>query len=100
MRKKIWILFIGLLLCGYMVYASDTTGISEIDTPAGYGKNIIKMIAKWGGIAMIVTGAIMLGNGKLKGEAMSWLAGLICALGLIMAAFGWWDTNFTKGFAF
>ena len=43
---------------------------------------------------------VIIGFGKAKGEAVSWISYLLFGAGIIAAGFGWWDTIFTSGFAF
>lgn len=99
MRSKLISLGLLLLIVSYFTYAVDATGIPEIDKPISQGQTILKLIAKWGGIAMIVLAGLMFGQGKLRGQALNYGVSLILGLGLVSAAFGWWDTNFTSGFA-
>lgn len=86
------------LMCFKLVYASDTVNIDGLNTVISSGQQMIKVFAKWGGLAMIVFTGVMIGMHKAKGEiagVLTW-AGLGC--GLIIAAFGWWNTIFTSGF--
>jgi hypothetical protein len=93
-------LFLVLSLCSFMTFAADMTGIAQIDSPLHTGETIIQVVAKWGGIALLVTAGIMYGLGKAKGEAIGIGFYIIIGLGIIAAAFSWWNTQFTSGFIF
>ena len=80
--------------------AADMTGVAALDNTIGTGERIISILAKWGGIALLVSGGIMFGLGKVKGEALSLGVWIILGLGLIIAGFGWWNTAFSSGFSF
>lgn len=82
------------------VYAADTVGVPSIDHTLSTGQTILKVVAKWGGIALLVSAGILFGLGKAKGEAIGIGFYIVIGLGIIAAAFGWWDTIFTNGFAF
>jgi hypothetical protein len=76
------------------------TGVASIDSTFTTGQTILKVVAKWGGIAVLIAFAILLGLGKAKGEAIGLGFYVLLGLGIIAAAFGWWDTIFTSGFVF
>lgn len=99
MIKKL-ILAIGSFTFSIMCFAADMTGIAQIDSPLHTGETIIQVVAKWGGIALLVTAGIMYGLGKAKGEAIGIGFYIIIGLGIIAAAFSWWNTQFTSGFVF
>jgi len=95
------IAFVGVLMCAQLAFATDTTDIPELNTPASAGMSVIKFICKWGGIAVIAGVFLAIGSGKAKGD----MAPQLCALGFMVgglaAAFGWFSsTGFTAGFAF
>lgn len=91
---------ISMFLSVKMIFAADMTGVAALDNTIGTGERIISILAKWGGIALLVSGGIMFGLGKVKGEALSLGVWIILGLGLIIAGFGWWNTAFTSGFSF
>jgi hypothetical protein len=95
-------LYFTALICIYSVMSFakgiDNTGITAIDDNVTIGQNILTLTAKWGGIGLLVGAGVMLGMGKLKGEALGFLFYLILGLGLICAGFSWWNTSFTAGF--
>mgnify|MGYP006090165291 CR=1 FL=1 len=80
-------------------WAMDSTGLTGLDTTIDSGQKVLKVAAKWGGIGILISAAILFGSGKAKGEALTWLFWLVLACGLIIAGFGWWTTTFTEGFA-
>ena len=42
-------------------------------------QQVLKVAAKWGGIGILVSAAILFGSGKAKGEALTWLFWLVLA---------------------
>ncbi|MBY0380060.1 MAG: hypothetical protein K2P99_06660 [Burkholderiales bacterium] len=97
--KKLY-LFLIFWFFSCAVFAADMTGVSQIDNTLSTGQTIIKVVAKWGGIALLVAAGIMFGLGKAKGEAIGLGFYMVIGLGIIAAAFGWWNSIFTSGFAF
>lgn len=87
-------LYFTLLICIYSVVSVaqniGDTGIGAIDDNVTIGQNILTVVAKWGGVGLLVGAGIMLGMGKLKGEALGFLFYILLGLGLICAGFGWW----------
>ena len=96
MRKTL--LFIFFTMSYYIAWAADSTGISDLDNVSNKGQAILRMTARWGGIALLVLAGFLFGTGKAKGEGLSWLFWICASLGLICAGFGWWTTTFTEGF--
>lgn len=82
------------------VFATDSTGVQQLDTQATVFQTAVRVFAKWGGIVMIVIAGIMFGSGKAQGQSAHLLFGIVLAIGLIMGAWGWFSANFTYGFAF
>ena len=82
------------------VFASDTTGISDLDTQATAFKTAIMYLAKYGGIALIVIMGLMVGFGKAQGQTATLLCSGAIAIGLISAAWGWFGESFAHGFVF
>lgn len=82
------------------VFATDSTGVSQLDTQATAFQTAIRVFAKWGGILMIVIAGVMFGSGKAQGQSAHLLFGIVLAIGLIMGAWGWFSNNFSYGFAF
>lgn len=102
---KQWLKAIGLCILLMVImfgiaHATDASGITELDDQGSKLQNGIKMVAKWGGIAAIIGGGYMIGSGKAQGAMMQTIFGLAIAIGLIMAAWGWFSANFSQGFAF
>jgi hypothetical protein len=91
---------LGALFLLRNVYAEDTTNIEGLNTMLTSGQQLLRILAKWGGVGLIVTGAILIGFHKTKGETMGVIVWILLACGLLIAAFGWWEGVFTNGFAF
>lgn len=95
------ILFVGILMCLMsLAYATDSTGVADLDKQATAFQSGIKTFAKWGGICMIVVTGVIFGSGKAQGQTAQLLTGVVLAIGLIMGAWGWFSSNFSYGFAF
>lgn len=82
------------------VFATDSTGVSQLDSQASAFQTGIRVFAKWGGILMIVIAGVIFGSGKAQGQSGHLLFGIVLAIGLIMGAWGWFSNNFSYGFAF
>lgn len=96
---KLLVFFIIILFISN-TYASDTTGIPDLDTQATAAEQMIEFVAKWGGIAMIVVVVLAIGFGKAKGEIAYALCAVGIAIGGLSAAWGWFGTSFAHGFVF
>lgn len=91
------------LLCLLFIgnaYASDSTGIPDLDTQASAFQKGIQVFAKWGGILIIIMAALIIGTGKAQGQVASNIAYVAIAIGMILAAWGWFSNSFTHGFIF
>lgn len=91
--------FLYLLLFVKLTWAADTSSIQGLNKTLTSGQELVQIAAKWGGMALIVAGGIMIGLGKAKAEALSLIVYILLGLGLIIAAWGWWPTIFSNGFA-
>ena len=100
MNKAKAICFIGSTFLLNHVFATDSTGVSQLDTQATAFQTAVRVFAKWGGILMIVIAGVMFGSGKAQGQSAHLLCGIVLAIGLIMGAWGWFANNFSYGFAF
>lgn len=96
------ILFVAILfgIFSGSAFAADSTGIQDLDNQASKVQMGLQVFAKWGGIAMIVITGIIIGTGKAQGDTARLLCVLAIAVGLIVAAWGWFLTSFTNGFMF
>lgn len=94
------LLIVGCLLGIRLAFASDVTGISDLNTQLDNGKSTLGAFARWGGITVIVTGALVIGSGRAKGEVANWLWGIAIMIGIICAAWGYFKTQFADGFVF
>lgn len=91
----------GALMCAKMAFATDSIdAIPELNTQASAGMQVIQFVAKWGGVLAIVLSVIAIGSGKAKGEVASVLVTLGIMIGGLAAAWGFYTTSFTHGFAF
>ena len=81
-------------------FASDTTGIPDLNTQATAFMTGIQFFAKWGGILLICITALLIGFGKAQGQVAHYLASAAIAIGLLTAAWGWFGTSFSHGFVF
>lgn len=105
-KEEIWqwtkaLLLMGLLM-GLMIiaHATDSTGITDLDTKATQFQSGVKSFAKWGGIAMIVVGGVVLASGQAQGQTAKLLFGILLGVGCVMGAWSWFSDSFTYGFAF
>lgn len=98
-RAKTWA-FIASIFVLNNVFATDSTGVSQLDTQATAFQTGIRVFAKWGGILMIVIAGVLFGSGKAQGQTGHLLFGIVLAIGLIMGAWGWFSNNFSYGFSF
>lgn len=92
--------FIGSIFLLNNVFATDSTGVSQLDTQATAFQTGVRVFAKWGGILMIVIAGVIFGSGKAQGQSGHLLFGIVLAIGLIMGAWGWFSNNFSYGFSF
>lgn len=92
--------FLGSIFLLNNVFATDSTGVSQLDTQASAFQTGVRVFAKWGGILMIVIAGVIFGSGKAQGQSGHLLFGIVLAIGLIMGAWGWFSNNFSYGFAF
>lgn len=99
MKKLYFMLLMYIYSVMSLAAGIQQTGIDAIDNNVSVGQKILTLTAKWGGIGLLVGAGIMLGLGKLRGEALGFLFYLILGLGLICAGFSWWNNSFTAGFA-
>jgi magnesium-transporting ATPase (P-type) len=97
---RAFLLLLILMMFTALAHATDSTGVSQLDTQATVFQKGVQMFAKWGGILAIVVGGFMLGSGKAQGQTAQVLFGLVAAIGIIMGAWGWFSNNFSYGFAF
>ena len=81
-------------------FASDTTGVPDLDTQATAFKSGIGYFAKYGGILLVVITGALVGFGKAQGQTAHYIAAAAIALGLITAAWGWFGNSFAYGFVF
>lgn len=98
--KAILIVALLFLLFISRAHASDSTGISDLDTQATAFQQGVKVFAKWGGILLVVITGVVIGTGKAQGQVATFLAYAAIALGCILAAWGWFANSFSSGFAF
>lgn len=94
--------YVGVIFFAFAgsAFASDSTGISDLDTQATAFQQGIKVFAKWGGILLVVGTGAVIGFGKAQGQVATYLCYAAIALGLILAAWGWFANSFSQGFAF
>lgn len=97
--KIIMILFMLGAFAG-SAFASDTTGIPDLNTQATAFMTGISFFAKWSGILLICITAMLIGFGKAQGQVAHYLASAAIAIGLLTAAWGWFGTSFSHGFIF
>lgn len=98
--KAILIVALLCLLFIGRAHASDSTGISDLDTQATAFQQGVKVFAKWGGILLVVITGVIIGTGKAQGQVANYLAYAAIALGCILAAWGWFANSFSSGFVF
>ena len=94
------ILMLSLSLYSLVVYASDTTGISDVDDMLKTGQTIVGVAAKWGGIVTVVVAALALGSGKLQGAASQAVSKVFIVIGLLIAAYSYFGKEISWGFSF
>ena len=101
MRKPFhFMIFFSFLLYISIVNASDTTGISEVDSMLTTGKSIVQVAAKWGGIITVVGAALALGSGRLEGALAQTICKIFIVIGLLIAAFTFFGNKISWGFSF
>lgn len=95
-------IFYCCLLSTFMMFAhaTDATGIGDLDKQATAFQTGVRMFAKWGGILVIVVCGVVLASGKAEGQVAKLLFGAALGIGVIAAAWGWFNSNFSEGFAF
>jgi hypothetical protein len=98
LKKVLWT--VSLALFSAICYAEEMTNIAALDKTLSTGQTILKVVAKFGGIAVLVVAGFIFATGKAKGEAIGIMFYVLLGLGIIASAFGWWGTIFTSGFAF
>ena len=99
MKKFLFIT--SLMILTGVCYAANVTGVDSIDKTMGTAQQVIQVVARWGGIALLVSAGIIFGLGKAKGEAIGIGFYLAIGLGIIAAGFSYWGTVLgTSGFAF
>lgn len=87
------------MLCVRVAMASDTISMPELQTQASLAMQIINFVMKWGGLFCAITGILVIGSGKAKGEMGSWMATLLILAGGLAAAYSWFNgSNFGSGF--
>ncbi len=97
--KKI-IFTLSLSFYSLVVYASDTTGIRDVDDMLKTGRSIVSVAAKWGGIVTVVVAALALGSGRLQGSAAQTISKVFIVIGLLMAAFSYFGNEVSWGYSF
>ena len=97
--KKI-IFTLSISFCSLLAYASDTTGLGDVDSMLKTGQNIVAVAAKWGGIITVVVAALALGSGRLQGSAAQAVSKVFIVIGLLMAAFSYFGNEVSWGFSF
>lgn len=95
---KAFMLVLFLMFFMTLAHATDSTGVTTLDDPASTFQKGVQMFAKWAGIIAIVGGGYMLGSGEARGQAAKVIFGIVLMIGFIMAAWGWFSSNFTYGF--
>lgn len=92
----------GCLLCFWSVYslAQEVTNISGVDDMLVAGQSIIKVAAKWGGVATVVCAALALGSGRLEGALAQTICKILIVVGLLIAAWTFFGAKISWGFAF
>ncbi|MCE2706739.1 MAG: hypothetical protein LW807_06660 [Proteobacteria bacterium] len=100
MKKVLWTL--SFILFSAICYAADASiaDIPQLNKTLSTGQTLLKVVAKVGGIAVLVVAGFIFATGKAKGEAIGIMFYVLIGLGIVASAFGWWDTIFTSGFAF
>lgn len=96
MNKYFLKIVLGLLLCGLgaLVYAADTSSGSQIAGVTDMldaGNNLLKKMAKIGGVATVVGAALALGSGKLEGALAQTICKILIVVGLLIAAFSFFE---------
>lgn len=97
--KILFLIFISVI--GANVFALDPssiqiTGVSDM---LSNGETLLKVAAKWGGIATVVGAALALGSGKLQGALVHTICKILIVIGLLIAAFSYFG-NKINGLAF
>lgn len=95
---------ISFLLTIYLLntisYAQEVTNISGVDDMLIAGQSIVKVAAKWGGIATVVCAALALGSGRLQGAFAHTICKILIVVGLLIAAYTFFGAKISWGFAF
>ena len=104
MNKKLLktILLIVFCVCSGVIYAADASSIqiSGISDMLSNGETMLKVFAKWGGIATVVGAALALGTGRLEGALAHTVCKVLIVIGLLISAFGFFSQKMAFGFAF
>lgn len=98
LKKIIFMLLLSLY--SLVVYASDTTGLGDVDDMLKTGQNIVEVAAKWGGIVTVVVAALALGSGRLQGSVSQTVSKVFIVIGLLMAASSYFGKQIGWGFSF
>ena len=102
-NSKQWlkaIFAVALLMCAQLAFASETTGIPDLDKQGTTWQNSLGYAAKYGGIGLVVILALMIGFHKCQGQIATYLASAGIALGLLSAGWGYFGDSFSHGFVF
>ncbi len=101
-QKLFKLLNIGACMYFYKVlaYAQDVSNVSGVDDMLLAGQGMIKVAAKWGGIATVVCAALALGSGRLEGAFAYTICKVLIVVGLLIAAMGFFGSKISWGFCF
>ncbi|MFN8769265.1 MAG: hypothetical protein ACK5Z5_01610 [Neisseriaceae bacterium] len=97
--KVIFILLISIISTNVFALDSSSIQISGVSDMLSNGETMLKVAAKWGGIATVVGAALALGSGKLQGALVHTICKILIVIGLLIAAFSYFG-NKINGFAF
>jgi hypothetical protein len=92
---SMWIYFYAVL-----AHAQDVSNVSGVDDMLLAGQGMIKVAAKWGGIATVVCAALALGSGRLEGAFAYTICKVLIVIGLLIAAMGFFGSKISWGFSF
>lgn len=95
------VFFVGILLVAQLSFAADSVGIPDLDKQATGATALIKFVAKWGGMAVVILSGILIASGKAKGETATVLASVAIGIGVIASAWAWYKDSVSgvSGFA-
>ena len=91
---------LGLFLYANLVFAQDVSNISGVDDMLIAGQSMLKVAAKWGGIATVVVSALALGSGRLEGAFAQTICKILVVIGLLAAAMSFFGDKISWGFTF